>query len=435
MFREIGGCSGDSRTGFDRYRKSDLKSAGQPELQEISLNGGKEKGTMHFSNHMDEIQLSKIRQIGELAVRMAKDGRSVIKLQVGEPDFDTPQHIIEAAIASLKKKETHYAPNRGTMECRQAIAAKLWRDNGIQADPEKNILVLDGCAEALLCSTLGILDPGEEMIIIEPCFINYVQLAKLSGCTPVVVRAREENGWLPDIEDIRRAVTSRTKILLLCTPTNPTGAVYPKALLEEIAQLAVEHGFIVVSDEVYEKLIYGDAEHVSIASIPGMEDRTITINGLSKAYAMTGWRLGYTAADESLILPMLKVHQYATTCLPVFVQAGAVEALNNSDADVEAMRQEYQKRRDVLAKLLGQCEGLSLNIPQGTFYMYPNISKLGIDSYDFVFKLLENTGVATVYGTAFDQKGEGNIRISFANSEANLREGARRILQFIAEMQ
>lgn len=400
----------------------------------ISENGRKEIGTMHFSNHMDEIQLSKIRQIGELAGRMEKEGRSVIKLQVGEPDFDTPQHIIDAAIASLDRKETHYAPNRGTLACRQAIAAKLRRDNGIQADPEKNILVLNGCAEALMCSTLGILNPGEEMIVIEPCFINYVQLAKLSGCTPVVVRAREEDGWLPDIEDIRRAVTSRTKILLLCTPTNPTGAVYPSALLEDIAKLAIEHGFIVVSDEVYEKLIYGQAEHVSIASIPGMEERTVTINGLSKAYAMTGWRLGYVAADEALILPMLKVHQYATTCLPVFVQAGAVEALDNGEADVAAMRQEYQKRRDMLTELLGQCEDLSLTVPEGTFYMYPNISKLGMDSYDFVFKLLEETGVATVYGTAFDQKGQGNIRISFANSEENLREGAGRILQFIAKM-
>ncbi|MDY3280922.1 pyridoxal phosphate-dependent aminotransferase [Dysosmobacter sp.] len=389
---------------------------------------------MQFSNHMDEIQLSKIRQIGELAGQMAKEGRSVIKLQVGEPDFDTPQHIIDAAIASLNRKETHYAHNRGTMECRKAISDKLWRDNGIKADPEKNILVLNGCAEALQCATLGILDPGEEMIIIEPTFINYIQLAKMAQCTPVIVRAREENGWLPDVEDIEKAITSRTRILLLNSPTNPTGAVYPRELLEQIAQLCVKHNLIVVSDEVYEKLIYGDAKHVSIASIPGMEDRTITINGLSKAYAMTGWRLGYVAADENLVLPMLKVHQYSTTCLPVFVQAGAAEALNNGEADVEAMRREYQRRRDMLAKLLLECEDLSLRVPDGTFYMYPNISKLGIDSHSFVFRLLEETGVATTYGTAFDQKGEGNIRISFANSEENLREGAARILQFIAKV-
>lgn len=388
---------------------------------------------MQLRNHMEEIQLSKIREIGELANKMAKEGRSVVKLQVGEPDFDTPQHIIDAAIASLNRRETHYAHNRGTMDCRKAIAAKLQRDNGITADPEKNILVLNGCAEALMCSTLGILDPGEEMIIIEPTFINYIQLTKMAGCTPVIVRAREENGWLPDIEDIRKAITPRAKILLLNTPTNPTGAVYPRELLEDIAKLAIEHGLIVVSDEVYEKLIYGGAEHVSIASIPGMEDRTITINGLSKAYAMTGWRLGYVAADEGLILPMLKVHQYSTTCLPIFTQAGAVEALDNSADDVEAMRQEYERRRDVLAGLLRGIDGIALDrVPDGTFYMYPNISKLGVNSRDFVFGLLEKTGVATTYGTAFDQHGEGNIRISFANSEENLREGAKRIAAYVS---
>lgn len=398
-------------------------------------NTEKGMGSLQFSNHMDEIQLSKIRQIGELANKMAKEGRSIIKLQVGEPDFDTPQHIIDAAIASLNKRETHYAHNRGTIECRKAIAAKLKRENGIEADPEKNILVLNGCAEALMCATLGIMDRGEEMLIIEPTFINYIQLTRLAGCTPVIVRAREENGWLPDVDDIRKAITPRTKILLLNTPTNPTGAVYPKELLEEIAKLAIEHNLVVVSDEVYEKLVYGDAKHISIASLPGMEERTITINGLSKAYAMTGWRLGYVAADEALILPMLKMHQYSTTCLPIFTQAGAVEALNNSDADVEAMRVEYEHRRDVLAGLLREIDGITLDhVPNGTFYMYPNISKLGINSHDFVFNLLEKTGVATTYGTAFDQHGEGNIRISFANSEENLREGVARIAEFVSTL-
>lgn len=389
---------------------------------------------MQFSNHLDEIQLSKIRMIGEKANAMAKEGRSVIKLQVGEPDFDTPEHIIEAAVQSLRNRQTHYAHNRGTMECRVAIADKLWRDNGIKVSPEKDILVLNGCAEALMCATLGILDPGEEMIIIEPTFINYIQLTKMAGCTPVIVRAKEENDWLPDIDDIRKAVSPRTKIILLNSPTNPTGAVYPRELLEQIAEICIKNNIIAVSDEVYEKLIYGDAVHVSIASIPGMEDRTITINGLSKAYAMTGWRLGYVAAHENLILPMLKVHQYATTCLPVFVQAGAVEALYHSDEDVERMRLEYQRRRDLLAELLLQCEDISLRVPDGTFYMYPNIRKLGKDSQDFVFGLLEATGVATVYGSAFDQQGKDNIRISFANSEENIREGAARILRYIADM-
>ncbi|MBP3736764.1 MAG: pyridoxal phosphate-dependent aminotransferase [Lachnospiraceae bacterium] len=389
---------------------------------------------MQFSNHMDEIQLSKIRQIGELAGEMAAKGKSVIKLQVGEPDFATPQQIIDAAIRSLQNKETHYTPNRGTMALRKALSDKLKKDNGIIADPAKNIIVVEGCAEALMVSTLGLMDPGEEMIIIEPTFINYIQLTKMAGCTPVIVRAREENNWLPDMDDIRAAVTDKTKILLLNSPTNPTGAVYPKELLEEIAKLAIEKNFIVVSDEVYEKLIYGDAKHISIASLPGMAERTVTINGFSKAYAMTGWRLGYVVADENLIMPMLKVHQYATTCLPEFVQAGAVEALVNSDKEVEAMRQEYQHRRDIFAELLRGIDGVTLRVPDGTFYMYPNISKFGMKSYDLVFKLLEETGVATVYGTAFDQTGDNNIRISFANSEENLREGAKRIKAFLENL-
>ena len=388
---------------------------------------------MEFSNHMDFIQLSRIRQIGEKANDMAKAGRSVIKLQVGEPDFDTPQPIIDAAIASLNRRDTHYAHNRGTMELREAIAKKLREDNGIEADPAKNILAVCGCAEALMCSIVGLMDPGDEMIVIEPTFINYVQLTRMAGCTPVIVRAKEELGWLPDPAEIEQAVSPRTKLLLLNSPCNPTGAVYPEDLLKELAAIALKHNLIVVSDEVYEKIIYGRARHISIASLPGMAERTVTINGFSKAYAMTGWRLGFIAADEALILPMLKMHQYATTCLPVFVQAGAVEALTNGAAAVEKMRQEYEHRRDVLASLLRGIDGMRLDsIPDGTFYMYPNISAFGLKSEEFVMRLLDETGVATTFGTAFDQRGENNIRISFANSLENLIEGARRIGQFAA---
>ena len=382
---------------------------------------------------MDTIQLSRIRQIGEKANDMAKAGRSVIKLQVGEPDFDTPQPIIDAAIASLNRRETHYAHNRGTMEMREALSRKLWKDNGIKADPLKNILTVCGCAEALMCAIVGLSDPGDELIVIEPTFINYVQLSRIAGCTPVVVRAREENGWLPDPEDVEKAVTSRTRMLIFASPCNPTGTVYPEDLLKELAAIAIRHDLIVVSDEVYEKIIYGSAKHVSIASLPGMEERAVTINGFSKAYAMTGWRLGYIAADEALILPMLKMHQYATTCLPIFVQAGAVEALENGAAAVEQMRQEYEHRRDVLASMLRQIDGMRLDkVPDGTFYMYPNIAAFGLKSEEFVMRLLEETGVATTFGTAFDRLGENNIRISFANSLENLKEGARRIGQFAA---
>lgn len=389
---------------------------------------------MEFSNHMEAIQLSKIRAIGDKASELAAQGKEVTRLQVGEPDFGTPQHIVDAAIASLRAGDTHYAPNRGTLAFRQAISEKLWTDNKVKADPATDILVMNGCAEALFCSVTGLLDPGDEMIIIEPTFINYIQLARIANAVPVVLRAREEDNWLPDPEMLRKAITPKTRMILLNTPTNPTGAVYPRALLEEIAQIAQKNGIFVVSDEVYEKLIYGEAEHVSIASLPGMEDLAVTINGLSKAYAMTGWRLGYVAAQKQLIQAMLKVHQYTTTCLPVFVQAGGIEAIRNSTEDVERMRQEYESRRNLISGLLEAIPGVSLVRPQGTFYLYPNISASGLKSPEWINRLLEEEGVATVPGTAFDRSGEENIRISFASDEASLRRGAEKIARLMASL-
>lgn len=383
-----------------------------------------------FHNHMDKIEMSKIRMIGDKAAQMASEGKSIVRLQVGEPDFETPQHIIDTAIRALQNKDTHYTPNRGTMALRKAIADKLLRDNGIKADAATQIMVMTGCAEALLCACLGLLDPGDEMIIIEPTFINYVQLTRIAGAIPVIVQAREENGWLPDVDDLKKAITPRTRMLLINSPSNPTGAVYPRELMEAIAALAIKHNLIVVSDEVYEKLIY-TGSHTSIAAIPGMEKRTVTINGLSKAYAMTGWRVGYLAASDELMIPMLKIHQYATTCSPGFIQAACVDALYNSDEDVKRMQWAYRDRRSLICELLAQSSRISFAAPDGTFYLYINITKTGLDSETFVMRLLEEKGVATVFGTAFDHTlGSRNVRLSFANSEENLREGARRILEF-----
>lgn len=383
-----------------------------------------------FHNHMDKIEMSKIRMIGDKAAQMASEGKSIVRLQVGEPDFETPQHIIDTAIRALQNKDTHYTPNRGTVALRKAIADKLLRDNGIKADAATQIMVMTGCAEALLCACLGLLDPGDEMIIIEPTFINYVQLTRIAGAIPVIVQAREENGWLPDVDDLKKAITPRTRMLLINSPSNPTGAVYPRELMEAIAALAIKHNLIVVSDEVYEKLIY-TGSHTSIAAIPGMEKRTVTINGLSKAYAMTGWRVGYLAASDELMIPMLKIHQYATTCSPGFIQAACVDALYNSDEDVKRMQRAYRDRRSLICELLAQSSRISFAAPDGTFYLYINITKTGLDSETFVMRLLEEKGVATVFGTAFDHTlGSRNVRLSFANSEENLREGARRILEF-----
>ncbi len=381
-----------------------------------------------FTNHMDEIKLSGIRVIGERAAALAAQGRKIIKLQVGEPDFPTPQHTIEAAVASLENCDTHYTPNRGIMALREAIAEKLEKDNGIAYDPKDEILVLNGCAEALYCAVNGLVDPGEEVIIIEPAFLSYDQIVLLAHARPVVVHAREENGWLPKAEDIEKAISAKTRMIILNTPTNPTGVVYPQELLSQIAALAVKHDLFVASDEVYEKLVYGK-KHISIAALDGMRERTVTINGFSKAYAMTGWRLGYVAAPRELTLAMLKVHQYTSTCLPAFGQKGAVDAIRNSDADVEDMRLEYERRRDILMEYFEGCSAISLVKPDATFYMYLNIEKSGMDSTTFCSRLLEEKGVAIVPDTAFDHQGKYNVRLSFASDEASLREGAEKICQ------
>lgn len=379
-----------------------------------------------LSNHMDQIKLSGIRVIGERAAALERQGRQVIKLQVGEPDFSTPGHTVAAAMASLEALDTHYTPNRGILPLREAVAEKLERDNGLRYAPGEEILILNGCAEALFCAVNALIDLGDEVIVIEPAFLSYEQIILLARGVPVVVRAREENGWLPRVEDIRRAVTSKTRMIILNTPNNPTGAVYPRALLEEIAALAVERELLVISDEVYEKLIYG-REHVSIASLEGMRDRTVTINGFSKAYAMTGWRLGYTAAPRELTLAMLKVHQYTSTCLPAFVQKGALDAVKNGAQDVECMRLEYQRRRDILLNYFEPCGAVRLVVPDATFYMYLNIGQSGMDSTQFCQRLLEEEGVAIVPDTAFDHAGGKNVRLSFASDEASLREGAEKI--------
>lgn len=378
------------------------------------------------ANHMDQIKLSGIRVIGERAAALEREGQKIIRLQVGEPDFPTPAHTIAAAVASLEDLDTHYTPNRGILPLRQAVAGKLEQDNGLHYDPAEEILILNGCAEALFCAVNALAAPGEEVIIIEPAFLSYEQIVRLARAVPVVVQAREENCWLPRAEDIRQAITPKTRMILLNTPNNPTGAVYPRSLLEEIAALAVKHDLFVVSDEVYEKLIY-DRPHVSIAGLPGMWERTVTINGFSKAYAMTGWRLGYTAAPKDLTLAMLKVHQYTSTCLPAFVQKGAVDAIQNSGQDVERMRLEYQRRRDILLQYFEPCAAIRLVPPAATFYMYLNIAQSGMDSSAFCHRLLEEEGVAVVPDTAFDHAGGKNIRLSFASDEASLREGAEKI--------
>lgn len=386
---------------------------------------------MEIHSPMDAVELSRIRAIGEKVQQLQKEGRDIVRLQIGEPDFTTPDHIIAAAKAAMDHGQTHYAPNRGLLSLREEISRKLLRDNGITADPATEILVTSGCAEGLYLVFMGLVEPGDEVIIIEPAYISYLQLARAAHAKAVPVHAKEENGWMPDLDELRAAVTEKTKLLVLNTPGNPTGAVYPREVLQQIAALAQEKDFLVLSDEVYEKLIYDGAQHVSIASLDGMKERTITVNGFSKAFAMTGWRMGYLAADAKLILPMLKVHQYAVASSNIIAQNAAITALQAGEACVEEMRQEYARRRRFLLDSFAEIPEISCAEPAGTFYMYPNISGSGMSGTEFADRFLMEAGVATVPGTAFDSFCNSHIRISYASSMESLQMAISRLKDFL----
>lgn len=388
---------------------------------------------MRVSGHLDHVELSRIRGIGEKIKVLEDQGRDVIRLHLGEPDFTTPENIIASAKAALDRGQTHYAPNRGIPVLRNAIAEKLQTENGIAYDPETEVLVTSGCAEGLYLVFSALLDPGDEVIIVEPAYIAYLQLARIVGAKSVLVHAGESGGWLPDIDDLRKAVTDKTKLLILNSPCNPTGAVYPRELIEQIAQLAIEKDFLVLSDEVYEKLLYDGAEHVSIGSINGMRERTLTINGFSKAYAMTGWRLAYIAAPKEFILPMVKIHQYSMSSSNIIAEYAGVEALKNGAEACARMLAQYSQRRrlllDAFERLCIPCAA-----PKGTFYIYPNVVRGGLGGREFAERLLADAGVAVVPGTAFDSFYDTNIRISYASSMENLREFIARLEDMLTRL-
>jgi len=384
------------------------------------------------SNRVSGLQLSQIRTVLEKARALEQQGKNIIHLEIGEPDFPTPDNIINVTKRALDEGQTHYGPNRGLLPLRQAISVKLAGENDIKMDPEREIIVTVGGAEALAMTYLAFLDPEDEVIIVEPAFVNYQQLGLLCGAKPVVVQAREENSWLVDIDDLEKAISAKTKLLVINTPNNPTGAVYPGKLLEAIARLAVEHDLLVLSDEIYEKIIYRGCKHVSIASLPGMRERTITLNGYSKAYAMTGWRLAYVAASENLIIPLLKAHQYLTTCAPTFGQVGAEEATEGSQECVKQMVGEFEKRRDLVCTGLAAIDKLSFIMPQGAFYIFVNISRCGMKAHEFAEVALNNAGVAVVPGTAFMSGGEKYVRLSYASSYESLVEAMNRLKKILA---
>lgn len=379
-----------------------------------------------LSDKITTIKPSGIRKFFDLVSEM----KDAISLGVGEPDFDTPWRIREEGIYTLEKGKTYYTSNSGLMDLRIEISRYLERRFGLNYDAEKEIIVTVGGSEGIDLAFRAMLNPGDEVIIPEPCYVSYVPCVTLADGVPVTVNLKEENDFKLTKEQLLSAITPRTKILVLAFPNNPTGAVMTKEELEEIAEVVKEKDIFVVSDEIYAELSYGNTRHCSIASIDGMKERTIVINGFSKAHAMTGWRLGYACGPEVIIKQMLKIHQFAIMCAPTNSQYAAVEALRECDDAVEEMRNEYDRRRRfMLSKLRGM--GLKVFEPYGAFYIFPNIAEFGLTSDEFATRFLTEEKVAVVPGTAFGDCGEGFLRMSYASSLSNLKTAMERLEIFI----
>ena len=382
-----------------------------------------------LSKTIVDIKPSGIRKFFDIVNEMS----DAISLGVGEPDFDTPWHIRDEGIFSLEKGRTFYTSNAGLKELKVEISNYLKRKFNLTYNYNDEMIVTVGGSEAIDIALRAMLDPGDEVLIPQPSYVSYEPCTLLAGGTPVIIPLKEENEFRLTPREIENAVTERTKVLVLPFPNNPTGAIMERSDLEAIAEVIIKHDLYVISDEIYAELTYG-AKHVSIAEIPGMWERTLLINGFSKAYAMTGWRLGYVCGPKEIIAQMLKIHQFAIMCAPTTSQYAAVEALRAGDEDIEMMRTAYDQRRryllDAFAKLGIQCFE-----PFGAFYVFPNISKFGMTSDEFATRLLLEEKLAVVPGTAFGDSGEGFIRISYAYSLENLRIAMGRMENFIKKLQ
>ena len=382
---------------------------------------------LRIAERMKVLEPSGIRKVNEKALAMERQGEKVLHFELGRPDFDTPEYIKKACMADLEKGDVFYTSNFGSMELRKAIAWKLKTQNHIDYRPEE-ILVTVGLSEAVYEAMAALLDPGDEILVPNPGWLNYKNIPKTLGAVPIFYTLKEENEYQLDLDEIRSKITD--KALVLITPSNPTGGVLCERVLKELADIAIQHDLMVLSDEVYERLLYDDAEHRSIAALPGMKERTVTLNRFSKAYSMTGWRLGYAAAPAAILEQMLKIHQYAIMCAPTTSQYAAVSALKNGDPDVAMMRESYNQRRRFLLHAFAEM-GIECFEPKGAFYTFPNIKRFGMTSEEFATRLLQEEKVAVVPGTAFGGCGEGFVRISYAYSLKNLKEALSRIERFI----
>jgi len=381
-----------------------------------------------LSSMVRSIPSSGIRRFFDIAAQM----KDVISLGVGEPDFVTPWAVREAAIYSLEKGQTTYTSNYGLLELRRLISTHLSKLYNVEYNPDSEILVTVGVSEGMDLAMRTLLNPQDEVLIPEPSYVSYRPCVMLAGGTPVVVKTTQENRFTPTVQQLEEACTGRTKAILLGYPSNPTGSVMTRQQLEEVVALAKRRNLYLVSDEIYDRLTY-DGEHCCVASIPGAWERTITLNGFSKAYAMTGWRLGFACAPAEILHTMMKIHSYTILCAPITAQKAAIEALKSAEPIVKDMVQEYNRRRRFIVKGLNTI-GLTCHLPEGAFYAFPNITSTGLSSEHFAERLLFEEQVAVVPGDAFGESGQGHVRCSYATSLEKLEIALLRMSHFIDKL-
>jgi len=382
-----------------------------------------------INQKVQSIQPSGIRKFFDIANEI----EDVISLGVGEPDFDTPWHVREEGIYTLQKGRTFYTANRGLMELRTEISNYIARNHAVQYNPATQVLVTIGGSEAIDLALRACLEPGDEVIYHEPCYVSYLPCITLADGVPVPIPLKEANDFRLTAEELEAAITPKSKALILSFPNNPTGAVMTKEDLEAIAEVIVRHDLLVITDEIYSELSYTGKKHYSLIDLPGMVERIIYINGFSKAYAMTGWRLGYCCGPEEILAQMVKIHQFAIMAAPTMSQYAGTMALKNGASDVEMMRDSYNQRRRYLMAELKRL-GIPCFEPFGAFYIFPNISQFGLSSEEFATRLIREHKVAVVPGSAFGQSGEGFVRVSYAYSIEELKQAFERIERFITEL-
>lgn len=386
---------------------------------------------MKLATRMSRLGTETAFEILAKAKALERQGRSIIHLEIGEPDFDTPPHIREAAKKALDQGYTHYGPSPGLPEARERIAAHQTARQGYSVEPER-VVITPGAKPIMFFSILALIDEGDEVVYPNPGFPIYESMIRYIGGKPVPMKLVEENGFNADIDALRRQVSDRTKLIILNSPNNPCGSVIPEKDMEEIAKIANDVDAVVLSDEVYKDFYYGGTHH-SITKFPGMKERTIILDGLSKSYAMTGWRVGYGVFPEPLVEPISRLVTNSVSCTASFSQMAAIAALDGDQAPVTAMVDQFKERRDLIIDGLNAIKGISCIEPKGAFYAFPNIRQTGMSSQEFADRALQEAGVALLSGTSFGEHGEGYIRLSFANSKENIREGLNRLEQFLAD--